>query len=80
MGFSKMKNSGKPNKVLGEDTELCFVEHRVPLGYPSEVVWMAFGFMDLVSRRHWSKDRDLNVIIIILIAAMRIHESIQEEQ
>lgn len=80
LGFSKMKNSGKPNRVLGEEIELCFVERRVPLGYSSEVVWMASGFMDLVSRRHWTKDRDLNVIVITLIAAVRIHESAQEEQ
>lgn len=79
MGFSKMKNSGKPNKVLGEDIELCFVERRVPVGYPSEVVWIAFGFTDLVSRRHLTKDRDWNVIILILIAATRIHESSQKE-
>lgn len=79
MGFSKVKNSGKPNKVLGEDIELCFVERRVPVGYPSEVVWMAFGFTDLLSGRHLTKDRDWNVIIIILIADMRIHESSQED-
>jgi len=36
--------------------------------------------MDLVSRRHLTKDIDLNVIIIILIAAMRIHETTQEEK
>lgn len=29
--------------------------------------------MDLVSRRHLTKDVDLTVIIIILVAAMRIH-------
>lgn len=36
--------------------------------------------MDLVSRRHLTKDVDLNVIIIILMAAMRIHVITQEEK
>ena len=49
------------------------------MGYPSEVVWMAFVFTDLVSGRHLTKDRDWNFIIIILIADTRIHESSQEE-
>ena len=50
------------------------------MGYPSEDVCKAFGITDLVSRRHLTKDIDLNVIIIMLIAAMRIHEITQEEK
>lgn len=50
------------------------------MGYPSEVIQKAIGVRDLVSRRHLTKDRDLNVIIMILIAAMRIHEITQEEK
>lgn len=79
-GVFQDEEQWEANKVLGEDIELCFVEHRVPVGYPSEAVWTAFGFMDLLSGRPWIKDRDLNVITVILIAATRMYESSQEEQ
>lgn len=36
--------------------------------------------MNLVSRRHLTKDTNLNVVIIILIAPVRIHVITQEEK
>lgn len=50
------------------------------MGCPSEVVWKTIEITDLVSRRHLTKGRDLNIITIILIVAMRIHEITQEEK
>lgn len=77
--FSKMKNNGEPNRFGGKITYvLLSVEY-------------SWDILVKLSRRHvelwiWcpgdnlTKDRDLNVIIIILIAALRIHEITQEEK